>query len=127
MPQALIIDDNGQNVQVLVNLLSDEGLDSLQVTNPKQLNSVLQSLGKIEIVFLDLEMPGLTGYEILEMLKLDDRFAGVPIVAYTVYSNEINRAYELGFDSFIGKPLDPDKFPDQLAKILSGEAVWVAG
>jgi two-component system, cell cycle response regulator DivK len=60
----------------------------------------------------------------LEKLKADARYQQVPIVAYTVHVSEINVAYQRGFDSFIGKPVDPDRFPGQLARILRGEAVW---
>ncbi len=47
-------------------------------------------------------------------------------VAVTADASEstMNRAREAGFDGFIGKPLDPDRFPDQIKKILGGEAVW---
>jgi DNA-binding NarL/FixJ family response regulator len=58
------------------------------------------------------------------MLKSYEYLGRVPVVAYTVHVSEINRAYQLGFHSFIGKPIDPDKFPDQLARILRGEPVW---
>jgi two-component system cell cycle response regulator DivK len=36
----------------------------------------------------------------------------------------MNKAKSSGFDGFLGKPLDPDKFPDQIRRILNGEAVW---
>jgi two-component system cell cycle response regulator DivK len=69
-------------------------------------------------------MPGLNGYDVLAQLRTDMLFQTVPVVAYTVHVSEINAAHEKGFDSFIGKPLDPDRFPDQLARILRGEPVW---
>lgn len=51
---------------------------------------------------------------------LDD----VPIVAYSVHVSEIEIARRAGFDGFLGKPLDADRFSDQLRRILSGEQVW---
>jgi two-component system cell cycle response regulator DivK len=36
----------------------------------------------------------------------------------------MQRAKEAGFDGFIGKPLDPDRFPNQIRRVLQGEAVW---
>jgi two-component system cell cycle response regulator DivK len=36
----------------------------------------------------------------------------------------MNKAKNSGFDGFLGKPLDPDKFPDQIRRILNGEPVW---
>ena len=121
---ALIIDDNVKNINVLANMLSDENLTHTRITNPKHLETLLEGVGQISIVFLDLEMPQLTGYEVLNSLKQDARFEGVPIVACTVNTNEIRTARQQGFNGFLGKPLDPDKFPDQLARILGGEQVW---
>jgi CheY-like chemotaxis protein len=76
------------------------------------------------VIFLDLEMPGIDGYPMLSYLKNDDRFNNVPVVAYTVHMSEMNVARQKGFHSFLGKPLDADLFPEQLAAILRGEHVW---
>lgn len=122
--QAIIIDDNLKNINVLARLLSNEGLSSIQITNPAKLDAALVDVGNIKVIFVDLEMPGIDGYQILNQLKADIRFQSVPVVAYTVNVSEINVAHERGFNGFLGKPLDADTFPGQLARILSGEAVW---
>ena len=50
----------------------------------------------------------------------------MPIVAVTAEASveQMNKAREAGFDGFLGKPLDPDRFPDQIRRILNGEQVW---
>lgn len=121
---SLVIDDNVKNVNVLVRLLAEQDVTTSQLTNPKQLESLLDSLAKVDLVFVDLEMPGIDGFDVLARLKSDPRFQGVPIIAYTVHVSEINTAYQSGFDGFLGKPLDAERFPDQLARILRGEPVW---
>lgn len=121
---ALIIDDNVKNVNVLANLLADENVSFTRVSDVNRLEAVVADLSAVNVVFLDLEMPGLDGYQVLEWLKSLDQFAGVPVIAYTVHISEIHHANQLGFDGFIGKPLDPDRFPAQLERILSGGQVW---
>ena len=121
---ALVIDDNIKNVNVLARLLSEQAVSSTQVTNPKLLDAILHTVGKVDVVFVDLEMPGLNGFDVLEKLRSDAQFEDVPIVAYTVHVSEMNAAHQHGFDSFVGKPVDPDRFPGQLARILRGEPVW---
>jgi CheY-like chemotaxis protein len=121
---ALIIDDNANNLGVLAELLSLEGVSYTKVQDPRKLEAALQSLSRVDVVFLDLEMPGFDGYEVLNQLKTDARFDGIPVVAYTVHVSEINHARNFGFDSFLGKPLDAERFPKQLQKILRGEKVW---
>jgi CheY-like chemotaxis protein len=125
-PHALIIDDDTNNLGILVEMLSLEGVQSTSVQDPARVNEILNEIPSVDVVFLDLEMPGLNGYDILEMLKADDRFRNVPIVAYTVHVSEINVARNLGFHSFLGKPLNADEFSEQLAHILSGQPVWEA-
>lgn len=124
MSQALIIDDNAKNISILSHLLATEGMDSIQVTNPAMLDAKIQTATDIRVVFLDLEMPTMDGFQLLKQLKADSRFRAVPIVAYTVHVSEIQVAHQHGFDGFLGKPLDSDKFPNQLARILQGEPVW---
>ncbi len=125
-PQALVIDDNSKNVSVLTRLLATQGLATIQVTHPTKLASALEQVEDVKVVFLDLEMPGTDGFQVLSQLKSDSRFEATPIIAYTVHISEIHVAHERGFSGMIGKPLDADRFPDQLARILKGEAVWEA-
>jgi CheY-like chemotaxis protein len=126
MTHALIIDDNTQNIAVLAQLLTMEGVSYTQVSNPARIGTAVATLPSADVVFLDLEMPGADGYQVLEWMKTEPKLANVPIVAYTVHVSEINHASQMGFHSFLGKPLDADKFPDQLARILRGERVWAA-
>ena len=121
---ALIVDDNVKNMSVLSMLLSEQGVSATQVINPTQIDVALQGIDRIDVVFLDLEMPGISGYEVFELLKSRTHFQAVPVVAYTVHVSEINTVHQQGFDGFIGKPIDPDRFPDQLARILNGQPVW---
>lgn len=124
---ALVIDDNNKNLNILAMLLREQGVTSTLVTNPNQLGAVVAGLGAVDVVFIDLEMPGMSGFDVLRQFRADPRFDGVPMVAYTVHVSEMNVANEQGFDSFLGKPLDSEKFPDQLARILNGEPVWSRG
>jgi CheY-like chemotaxis protein len=121
---ALIIDDNPNNLGILAELLTMEGIDCTQVQHPKYLNTILKDDSDFDVIFLDLEMPDQNGYQILERLRSDSRFHDVPIAAYTVHVSQVNIARQKGFHSFLGKPLDADRFPDQLARILRGERVW---
>ena len=124
MMYAMIVDDNPKNLHILAKMLEAEGVATVEVPSPTLLDDVLAEIDSLDVIFLDLEMPRLNGYEVLEMLKADPRFAHVPVVAYTVHVSEITVAHQLGFHSFIGKPLDMDKFPGQLSRILAGEHVW---
>jgi CheY-like chemotaxis protein len=121
---ALIIDDNAGNLDVLAELLEMEGITSIAVRQPERLEAALAAYNQLDVIFLDLEMPGIDGYTMLSYLKNDERFKNVPVVAYTVHVSQMGVARQRGFHSFLGKPLDADLFPEQLARILRGERVW---
>ena len=122
MPHALIIDDNLQNVKVLAQLLAKQGVKCTEILNPTQIVDNPVQDESIDVIFLDLEMPTIDGYQLKEMLRA--YLGDVPIIAYTVHVSEMNVVRDMGFDGFLGKPLDTTKFPNQLARILRGESVW---
>jgi CheY-like chemotaxis protein len=122
---ALIIDDDAYNVYIMERFLDRENIAYTAITNTLMLENTLKALKKIDLVLLDLEMPKRDGYEIMGILRryLDTR---VPIIACTVHTAEINRTKKLGFSGFIAKPLDMERFSEQIHRILSGETVWDA-
>ncbi len=120
---ALIIDDDAYNVYIMERFLDRENISYTAITNTAALEDVLRQQERVDIVLLDLEMPKRDGYEMIEILKrhLDPT---VPIVACTVHTAEIHRTRKLGFSGFIAKPLDLDRFPEQVSRILNGESIW---
>lgn len=120
---ALIIDDDAYNVYVMQRFLDKENISYTAITETSTLETVLEQLERIDLVLLDLEMPKRDGYEIIETLK-QHLNPDVPIVACTVHTAEINRTRKLGFSGFIAKPLDMDRFSEQVRRILSGEPIW---
>jgi CheY-like chemotaxis protein len=120
---ALVIDDEPYNIEVLERLLKLEGITTTSLVDASQLETLLETLLPVNLVFLDLAMPKINGYEVFEILqKLLPN--PVPIIAYTVHLNEIETAREVGFHSFLGKPIDIERFPTYLTQILNGEHVW---
>jgi CheY-like chemotaxis protein len=122
---ALIVDDKSTNIDVLALLLEREGVAHTAVTSPRHVLGTVDRVEPIDVVFLDLEMPNGDYYQMLHQLKGHPRLAGVPIVAYTVHTSEIDTARQAGFDSFLGKPLQVSDFPRHFRRIMNGESVWI--
>lgn len=122
---ALIIDDDAYNVYIMERFLDRENIAYTAVSDTAVLEHTLDKLQRVDLVLLDLEMPKRDGYQIVEVLRqrLDP---DVPIVACTVHTAEINRTKKLGFSGFIAKPLDMERFSDQITRILNGEPIWEA-
>src|SRR5690348_914003 len=96
--RALVVDDNPQNLRVLAQLLSKHGLECIEVSNPKMVQDMLPTLKEVNVVFLDLEMPGLDGFKLKDLLR--SSLGSTPIIACTVHVSEMDIVRESGFDGF---------------------------
>lgn len=119
---ALVIDDNSENVEVLSSMLAVHGGQVFGFKDPTKALAALPTLPALNAVFVDLDMPKINGFEMLDHLRKG--LPDVPILAYTVHISEIDVVRQMGFDGFLGKPIDHDRFPGILQRILKGQAVW---
>ncbi|MCI0711491.1 MAG: response regulator [Chloroflexi bacterium] len=120
---ALIIDDNDVSIEVLQQALRSIGAEFTSLSRPENLNAIMERLPDFDIIFVDIVMPRVDGYEVLRQLKAQVK-QDVPIVAHTVHINELDIARAEGFDSFLAKPIEMDHFKDQVERILAGEQLW---
>ena len=81
---------------------------------------------KPDVILLDIHVKPFTGFEMLEMLRQSEHFAGTKIVALTasVMNEEVLQLKESSFDGCLSKPVDSDIFPDLLSQIVEGEEIW---
>lgn len=122
---ALIIEDHDLSAEVMETLLGKYGLTATVMETPRGLEDVLESIEKLDIIFLDLEFRESNGFEAQSKLGRHPRTANIPVVAYTVHISQMERAREAGFHSFMGKPIEQEDFGEHLNRILNGEQVWV--
>src|SRR4030042_5762230 len=71
------------------------------------------------LVLLDLNMPVLDGYQVLERLKVDERTKRIPVIILTTTDDprEVKRCYELGCNVYITKPVDAEQFAEAMRKL----------
>jgi two-component system, cell cycle response regulator DivK len=120
---ALIIEDDDLSVNVLQRLLNQLGVASV-VLSDYGVQEKLPLVARPHVVFLDLEMPHISGYGVLDLIRQTPHLCDVPVVAYTTHLSHMNETHQAGFHSFLGKPLNNERFADQLSRILKGEQVW---
>ncbi len=79
-----------------------------------------------DIIFLDIHLKPLNGFQMLEILREHPVFKSKPIVALTasVMNEEVKQLQESGFDGVLAKPIKEDTFPDILKRLLDGEQIW---
>ncbi len=122
----LIVEDNVSNFVLMARMLNHVGLHCEWKTSGYEVVEYADSLPQVDLILMDIRLPHDDGYQALNKLRQHDKFKKLPVVAVTAYASEeqMNRAREAGFNGFIGKPLDPDRFPTQVQRMLKGEPVW---
>mgnify|MGYP000881658090 CR=1 FL=1 len=123
----LIVEDNLNNFILMTRLLAFLGVKKCEwKASGWKVLEYAGTLGRIDLILMDIALPDADGYQSLAALRSDERFSDVPIIAVTADASvdSLNRARESGFNGFIGKPLDPDRFPNQIRRALQGEEVW---
>ena len=126
----LVVEDNLKNFVLIARLLAYLGVKDCQwKASGWQVVEFADSMPRVDLVLLDIHIPDEDGYAVLARLRGDPRFQNTRIVAVTADASQesIIRARAAGFDGFIGKPLNPDEFPNQVRSILQGQAVWSSG
>ena len=126
----LIVEDNIQNFVLLARLMAFLGVRQCQwKASGWQVLEFADSMPHVDLILMDIHLPYEDGFEAMARLRGEARFRDTLIVAVTADANEstMHRAREAGFNGFIGTPLDPDHFPEQIKKILGGEGVWSLG
>jgi two-component system cell cycle response regulator DivK len=122
----LIVEDNVSNFVLMARMLGFVGVTCEWKTSGFEVVEYADTLPKVDLILMDIRLPYEDGYQALRKLRASETLREVPVVAVTAYASEdqMERARAAGFDGFIGKPLDADRFPEQVRRALQGEPVW---
>ena len=126
----LVVEDNLQNLVLIARLLAFIGVHRYEwKASGWQVLEFADTMPRVDLVLMDIHLPYEDGYDALAKLRSDPRFADTRVVAVTADANpaSMEKTKQAGFDGFLGKPIDPDKFPDQIISILHGNQVWDLG
>jgi two-component system, cell cycle response regulator DivK len=118
----LLIEDNEQNRYLATFLLEKHGYSVVPASNGVtgiEFGLSFQPKG----ILLDIQLPGLDGYEVARALRRNASLDGVPIIAVTSYAMEGDRekAMAAGCDGYIEKPIDPETFVSEVEKLFLRE------
>jgi class 3 adenylate cyclase len=105
----LVVDDNEDNRYTLTRRLTREGYTNVATANDgRQALEILRSRS-FDLVLLDISMPELNGYQVLEQMKADAALSDVPVVMISAIeeTESVVRCIELGADDYLSKPFDP--------------------
>jgi two-component system, cell cycle response regulator DivK len=125
----LVVEDNVSNFVLIARMLGYLGIHCEWKTSGYEVVEYADTLPRLDLILMDIRLPYEDGYGALKKIRAHERLKRVPIVAVTAEASQeqMDKARAAGFDGFLGKPLSPDRFPDQLRDILSGKPVWELG
>jgi PAS domain S-box-containing protein len=102
----LIVDDQESNVALLEQLLSETGYANVASTMKPQEVCALHRKDRYDLILLDLQMPGMDGFQVMEGLKTNDADGYLPVIVITAQPGHKVRALRAGARDFVSKPFD---------------------
>ncbi|MEN8154434.1 MAG: response regulator [Acidobacteriota bacterium] len=115
----LVIEDNEQNLYLITYILEKRGHTIISAMDGE---SGIKTAGKVkpDIILLDIQLPGMDGYEVAKRLKSIPELNDIPIVAVTSYAmvGDREKALESGCTGYIEKPINPETFTEEVESYL---------
>lgn len=123
MAQKILIVDDEPHIRLLLEQtleeLEDEGVELLTATNGEEALEMIQE-EQPQLVFLDVMMPKLNGFEVCQTVKHELSLAGIYIIMLTAKGQEFDKqkGAEVGADLYMTKPFDPDEILEKSVEVL---------
>ena len=119
----LIVDDNPTNMKLISFLLTKRGYQVKCASGGAEALEMLKTF-RPSLILMDMQMPGIDGFELTRRLKADPATRGITIVAVTAYAmkGDEERVREVGCDGYLVKPIDTRTLPQVIAGYVGAPA-----
>ncbi len=116
----LVVEDNPLNLKLVRDVLTVSGYEVVAAPSGEE-GVNLAGTCEPDLVLMDIQLPGMDGYEALRLLRQNPRLDAVPVVAVTAFAmrEDRERASREGFDGYLGKPISVRALPSQISEFLS--------
>ena len=118
--RVLVAEDDEISATILVHRLEKEGLDVVRFRDGQAAYEAAR-MEVADLVILDVKMPGMDGFEVLQRLRKDPRYARTPVIMLTSLGQEADvvRGFALGADDYILKPFSPTELSARVRRLLT--------
>src|SRR3990172_4529228 len=122
-PVILVVDDQPQNIELLEAHLVPQGYEIVKAANGEEALGKLSG-NQIDLILLDVLMPGMDGFEVIRRVRQDDTHRLLPIILVTALREAEDRVkgIEAGCDDFISKPVDKMELLARVRSLLKVKA-----
>jgi CheY-like chemotaxis protein len=116
----LLVDDDARNIFALSSVLERRGMKVLTATTGSEAIDVINNEPSVAIVLMDIMMPGMDGYETMQVIRSEPRFRRLPILALTAKAMKGDRekCLEAGASDYLAKPVNTEQ-------LLSALRMWL--
>ncbi|TVQ71684.1 MAG: response regulator [Chromatiaceae bacterium] len=121
--KVLCIEDNPANIKLMEQILSRVAHVHLITAHTPELGLELARSRRPALILLDINLPGMDGYSVLETLRAEAGLKDTPVIAITARAmpRDIERGRAAGFSDYLTKPLDVGQFLDVMKRCLAGD------
>lgn len=124
--KVLIVDDEKSNVLLLETLLRDAGYTDVNSTMDPHAVAALHREHRYDLILLDLQMPGLDGFQVMEKLKAIESESYMPVLVITAEPGHKLRALQAGARDFVSKPFDLIELKTRISNMLEVRLLYKA-
>jgi two-component system cell cycle response regulator DivK len=120
LAKILIVEDNALNIKLFCDLLAAHGHEPQAVTDSRFAMDAARSFGP-DMVITDIQLPHVSGLELIRMLRADEALRDVPVMAVTAYAaqGDEERIRAAGAQSYVSKPISVAKFVATVEDVLA--------
>jgi CheY-like chemotaxis protein len=118
--RVLVVEDNDMNMQLVEYLLEEGGYQIVKAASGEDALSIARSGDPVDLILMDIHLPGIDGLSVVREMKTDDRTKSIPILALTAHAmrGDRDRFLEAGCDGYISKPIDVKTFLTSIRSYL---------
>jgi two-component system cell cycle response regulator DivK len=123
----IVIEDDPSTLLLEIEFLEQAGVGKCEGrATGWQAVELARSGQEVDLILLDIGLAYEDGCDVVQEIKAAPELKEILVVAVTAHTDpdDLRRAREAGCDGFIGKPLSPTRFPDQIRRVLRGEGIW---
>lgn len=118
--RVLVVEDNDMNMQLVEYLLEEGGYEIIKAASGEDALSILQGPERVDLILMDIHLPGIDGLSVVREMKTNERTKDVPILALTAHAmrGDRDRFLQAGCDGYISKPIDVKTFLTSVRQYL---------
>lgn len=122
MARILIVEDNALNIKLFCDLLAAHGHEPEAVTDSRNALEAARAFSP-DLVITDIQLPHVSGLELIRLIRDDEKLADVPIMAVTAYSarGDEERIRSAGAQAYVSKPISVARFVQEVDALLAGD------